>query len=145
MSGNYRYDYPRPAVTVDIVLLTRDRDILLIKRKNPPFRGHWALPGGFVDENEPLADAAARELEEETGLRDVPLGQFRAYGDPGRDPRGHTVSIVFLAQVERPIEPRPASDAIDAAWYTAESLPPMAFDHDRIIEDALATVCIDND
>ncbi|MFO7897711.1 MAG: NUDIX hydrolase [Planctomycetota bacterium] len=133
MSGKYCYQYPRPAVTVDVVVLSRDGAVLLIKRKNEPFKGRWALPGGFVDEDEPLEAAAARELEEETGLRGVALRQLRAYGDPGRDPRGHTVSVVFLAQLDCRARPRAGSDATEAAWHPTDALPPTAFDHQQII------------
>ncbi len=91
----YTYPHPRPALTVDIVLIKEERDrpeILLIQRNHPPFAGHWALPGGFVDEDEPLETAARRELFEETGLESPELRQLGAFGDPGRDPRGWTVT-----------------------------------------------------
>ena len=94
------YDHPRPAVTVDIVLfhrLKRGERVLLIRRKRDPFKGRWCLPGGFVDDNESLEAAASRELFEETGLSGIELEQIGAFGDPGRDPRGHTVSVVFAA------------------------------------------------
>src|SRR5215213_10075483 len=97
----HTYDYPRPSVTVDVVIVTREPTprVLLIRRKKDPFAGAWALPGGFVDADEPLAAAAKRELKEETGVDDVDLEQLAAFGDPGRDPRGWTVSVVFLARV----------------------------------------------
>ena len=102
-AGRYCYEYPRPAVTVDIVLFKivgSDIQVLLIKRANNPFKGRWAFPGGFVDEFEPLEAAARRELEEETSLTNVTIEQVRAFGDPGRDPRGHTVSVMFAGVVE---------------------------------------------
>ncbi len=137
------YEYPRPAVTVDI-LLTRVTEtyteVLLIQRKDPPFAGHWALPGGFVDEYEPLEAAAARELREETGLEGLVLTQFGAYGDPGRDPRGWTVSIVFLGEVAGEIVLRAGDDAAAARWWSLDALPPLAFDHAQIIEDWGANV-----
>src|SRR5262245_13167544 len=94
----FAYEYPRPALTVDVVLATREPSprVLLIRRKKDPFAGTWALPGGFVDENEKLADAALRELREETGLTITEIEQLYTAGDPGRDPRGWVVSVVFL-------------------------------------------------
>ena len=93
---SYSYEYPHPAVTVDIIVIASDRDtkkVLLIKRKNYPFEGKWALPGGFVDKNENLLTASKRELEEETGLSNIELKQLHAFGEPGRDPRGWNISI----------------------------------------------------
>ena len=137
MAERYCYDYPRPSVTVDAVVLSRDARILLVKRKDVPFKGRWALPGGFVEIDEPLEDAAARELEEETGIAGVELRQLRAFGEPGRDPRGHTISVVFLAAVDERPEPTAGSDAAEARWLPLGELPPMAFDHDKIIACAL--------
>ncbi len=137
MAGKHCYSHPRPAVTVDIVVLSRNGRVLLIKRKGEPFRGGWALPGGFVDIDETLADAAARELEEETGIAGVDMRQLHAFDDPDRDPRGRTISIAFLAKVEAPPEPTAKSDAAEARWTAVDQLPPMAFDHDAIIALAL--------
>src|SRR5918993_2776604 len=97
----FAYPYPRPSLTVDVALVTREARprVLLIQRKADPFRGKWALPGGFVDENERLIDAARRELKEETGVEQADLEQLHTFGDPGRDPRGWTVSVVYLALV----------------------------------------------
>jgi 8-oxo-dGTP diphosphatase len=124
-------------VTVDIIILSRrtaNFDVLLIRRKHDPFAGRWALPGGFVDENEPLEAAARRELEEETGVRDVPLTQLRAFGDPGRDPRGWTVSIAFYVVLDAAtIKPKAADDAAEVGWFPLEKLPEMAFDHEEIL------------
>ncbi len=135
----YCYDHPRPAVTVDIVLLHRakrgDR-VLLIKRKREPFKARWALPGGFVDEGESLEAAAARELHEETGIQGIELEQIGAFGDPGRDPRGHTVSVGFAAVLEGKPQPKAADDAEDAAWHAVASLPPLAFDHNKLVRVA---------
>jgi 8-oxo-dGTP diphosphatase len=136
----YCYEYPRPALTVDIALFYRDGsriEVLLIKRARDPFKGWWALPGGFVDENESLEDAAARELLEETGLSRIHLDQVGAFGDPGRDPRGHTVSIVFSAVVDQRIQPHAADDASDAKWHSARRPPKLAFDHQKILRIAL--------
>ena len=137
----YCYEHPRPAVTVDIVLFYSaaegDIEVLLIKRAREPFKGRWALPGGFVDEQESLDRAAARELQEETGLRRLRLEQFGAFGDPDRDPRGHTVSIGFTARVKKYGAVKAADDADDARWHSIKRLPRLAFDHKKIIRAAL--------
>jgi len=135
----YCYDHPRPAVTVDVVLFTRLKRgarVLLIRRKLEPFKGRWAFPGGFVDDNESLEAAASRELFEETGLTGIELEQVGAFGDPGRDPRGHTVSVVFAAVVEGQPEPAAADDADDARWHSVSKHPPLAFDHKEILRAA---------
>lgn len=137
------YDFPRPALTVDVAVFRGGagaREVLLVKRGNDPFAGMWALPGGFVEENESLETAARRELLEESGLD--PLGDFDqvgAYGDPGRDPRGWTVSVVFqttLGYDESGVVAG-GSDAADAAWHPVGDLPRLAFDHDLLVADAL--------
>ena len=137
----YTYDYPRPALTVDCVVFGfdgGDLKVLLIRRDLPPHKGKWALPGGFVGEDEAIDDAARRELEEETGLTKVFLEQLYTFGDPGRDPRGHTVSVAHFALVKlADHEARAASDASDAEWFPATDPPPLAFDHARILEVAL--------
>ena len=136
-SGKFCYDYPRPSVTVDLVLFAKNgcnKKILLIERKHEPFKAMWALPGGFIDENEDLYDAACRELKEETGVEDVPLTQFGAFGKPGRDPRGHTVSIAFTATLDNTVETRAGDDASNAKWFSIDNLPELAFDHKEIIE-----------
>lgn len=135
----HTYAYPHPALTVDIVLL-RDgefgTEVLLIERGHPPFAGHWALPGGFVDENEPLHAAARRELAEETGVTDVTLRQLATFGDPGRDPRGWTVSVVFWTNLEQHVPiVRAGDDAADARWWPLDAPPPLAFDHGDILNE----------
>jgi 8-oxo-dGTP diphosphatase len=132
----YCYDYPRAAVTVDIVVVTREAKprVLLIRRKNEPFAGMWAIPGGFVDMDETLEDAASRELREETGVEATHLEQLRTFGDPGRDPRGRTISIVYLARVNaKQIKPQAADDAAEVGWHEFGALPLLAFDHHRIL------------
>ena len=136
----YCYDHPRPAVTVDIALFHRGEtrfEVLRIKRANEPFKGLWALPGGFVDEDESLKGAAARELLEETGLGGIDLEQIGAFGDPGRDPRGHTVSVVFAAILDRRLNATAADDAAEVAWHSVRRPPKLAFDHKKILYFAL--------
>lgn len=141
------YDFPRPALTVDVVVWWRSQ-VLLIKRGKPPFEGRWAFPGGHVEENEDLAEAAARELREETGL-DVPadhLIQLGAYGRPGRDPRGHYVDVAYLLHLSE-LGERPAvkggDDAAEAKWfdYNDAGWEDLAFDHAEILQDAFAAKC----
>lgn len=131
------YEYPRPAVTVDIIVITRDARprVLLIRRKLPPFAGMWAIPGGFVNMDEALEDAARRELHEETGIKSARLQQLATFGDPDRDPRGRTISIAFLTRVHASaVQPRGADDAAEAAWHDLHRLPPLAFDHRQILK-----------
>jgi 8-oxo-dGTP diphosphatase len=133
----YTYDHPRPAVTVDTVILVpsnRGERVLLVRRGRDPFKGSWALPGGFLDIDEELERAAARELEEETGLEDIVLEQVGAFGRIGRDPRGRTVSVVYLARLDHLPATRAGSDAEEADWFPMESLPELAFDHAEILE-----------
>jgi 8-oxo-dGTP diphosphatase len=137
----FTYDYPRPALTVDMVIATRENSprILLIRRKNDPFAGSWAMPGGFVDENERLDDAARRELREETGIDVADIEQLYTSGDPGRDPRGWTVSVVYLAQVDpAQVKPQAADDAEAVSWFPLDELPSLAFDHAMILDKARA-------
>jgi 8-oxo-dGTP diphosphatase len=132
----FTYDYPRPMVTVDVVVLTREPEarVLLIRRKNPPFARKWALPGGFVDMDETLEEAARRELQEETGLRVFDLEQVHTFGDPGRDPRGRTISVVYLTRVDpSEVQPEAADDAAAVGWHLFHRLPPLAFDHRKIL------------
>jgi 8-oxo-dGTP diphosphatase len=132
----YTYDYPRPAVTVDAVIVTRERTprVLLIRRKDDPFAGTWAIPGGFVDMDESLEQAARRELREETGLDVDHVEQLHTFGDPGRDPRGRTISVVYLARVDAAkVKPRAADDAAEVGWHDLRRLPPLAFDHADIL------------
>lgn len=120
-----------PLSTVDIIIEYQE-GIVLIKRKNPPFG--WAIPGGFVDYDESLEEAAAREAKEETNLDITKLRQFHAYSAPGRDPRGHTISCVFIAEGKGKLKAK--TDAKDAAIFHKQNLPlNFAFDHKKIISD----------
>ena len=133
-------------MTVDVVLFDPSNGrlrVLLIKRAHDPFKGLWAFPGGFVDEDESLEDAAARELFEETGLTDIRIEQIGAFGDPGRDPRGHTVSVAFAAVLDKSIDARAGDDAEDARWYSALHPPRLAFDHRKILSTALRLLKMD--
>ncbi|HYT90708.1 MAG TPA: NUDIX hydrolase [Gemmataceae bacterium] len=135
----YCYEYPRPSVTVDVVIVTREQNprVLLIRRKHEPFAGMWAIPGGFLDMEETLEAGAARELLEETGIRAADLEQLHAFGDPGRDPRGRTVSVAYLARVDvDAVQPQAADDAAEVAWHDLTRPPPLAFDHEKILECA---------
>lgn len=131
--------YPTFSVTVDAAVLRRRGgvvEILLIQRGKPPFAGRWALPGGFVEIDEPLEAAARRELEEETGIVAGALDQLGAFGDPGRDPRGRVVSIVywgFAPEGKGGGATQAGDDAAEAAWFSLADPPAMAFDHDRIL------------
>ena len=134
----YTYEYPRPAVCVDIIVICRKSDktfLLLIERKYPPFKNCRALPGGFVEMDETLEQSAIRELYEETGIKLKQLKQFAAYGDPGRDPRGRTVSIIYYTFLKEQYSPTAGDDAKNSQWYPIEQLPQLAFDHEKIIAD----------
>jgi 8-oxo-dGTP diphosphatase len=144
-SKRYIYDYPRPALTADALVITVHEGtakLLLIQRKHPPFTKRWALPGGFVNDGETLKQAALRELEEETGVAGLSVIPFGCYGDPGRDPRGWTVTAAFLAVVpwSAQLEARGSDDASQALWHPVTKLPRLAFDHDKIIAEGLAYV-----
>ena len=138
----YTYDYPRPAVTVDIILFSRfeKRDfVLLIRRDRPPFEGCWAFPGGFIEMDETLEESAIRELEEETGLKEAILKQFHTYGNPGRDPRQRTITVAFIGVHDGLPEVIGMDDARDAAWHPLEAVPQLGFDHDIILKEAYNT------
>ncbi|TAF64479.1 MAG: NUDIX hydrolase [Cytophagales bacterium] len=136
----YTYDYPRPALTVDCVIFAKDNGtwkVLLIERKHEPFAGKWALPGGFVDENETVEQAAARELFEETHVQNVPIQQFSVFSAPQRDPRGWTVAVAHWAIVDiKDCKPQAGDDASAAEWVALDSISEMAFDHLLILEEA---------
>lgn len=138
----YTYDYPRPGLTVDCVVFGLDEQIdlkvLLIQRQIPPFQHQWALPGGFVQMDESLEDAARRELQEETGVQGIFLEQLYTFGDLGRDPRDRIISVAYYALINLIEYPLQAStDAEDVAWYSIEHLPSLAFDHAQILQQAI--------
>lgn len=138
----YTYSHPRPSVTVDIMVVRREDDqqeLLLIERGHPPFAGQWALPGGFVDLDESIEAAAARELREETAITDKPLRQLKAFGNAQRDPRGYTVTIVFGLQLnpDSPQKIIAGDDARHAKWFPINKLPALAFDHQQIVSECL--------
>lgn len=139
----YSYDYPRPSLCCDTAVFSgpaEARKVLLVQRGNEPYKGCWALPGGFVDEDERPVEAARRELAEETGvIWEGPMVPIGAFGDPGRDPRGWTVSAAYLADLglDEPLVV-PGDDAAEARWFFTDELPdPVAFDHGEIIAGAL--------
>lgn len=136
----YCYKYPRPAVTTDCVIFGFDGSnlkILLVQRGIDPYKGIWALPGGFLNPMESAEVGALRELKEETGLESAYLEQFHAYSEPDRDPRERVITIAYLALVKLQ-KVKGGDDAADARWFPVNEVPQLAFDHDLILRDALA-------
>ncbi|MBN2891153.1 MAG: NUDIX hydrolase [Bacteroidales bacterium] len=138
----YTYKYPRPALTTDALVFGFDKEqkklkILLIQRKNEPFKGKWALPGGFVDMDETVETCVSRELEEETGLKIKKFEQLITASKVDRDPRGRTVSVVFWTLINADYSAKGLDDASDANWFTITDLPELAFDHFDIIHFAI--------
>ncbi len=133
----YCYDYPRPAVTADIIIfktIQNQQYVLLIERKHPPFKGMWALPGGFVNMDETLEEAALRELNEETGITGIVLKQFHTFSTVDRDPRHRTITTVFIGYAdENTATPEAGDDAAKARWFAINDLPPLAFDHAEVM------------
>lgn len=141
---NYSYEYPRPAVTTDAVVFLNSDDeihVLLIQRKYGPFKGMWAFPGGFVEMNETLEQGVVRELQEETGLTDIDLKQLHAFSTVDRDPRGRTIGVAFWGfTTHENSMVKGADDASEAKWFHINSIPPLAFDHQEILEMALPKI-----
>lgn len=137
----FEYEYPHPAVTVDCVVFGLDGEnlkILLIERGMDPFQGSWALPGGFIEMDEDLEVSARRELQEETGVKNLYLEQLHTFGKPGRDPRERVITIAYFAIVNLFDHPAKAgTDASKAEWFSVEKLPSLAFDHKKIFKMAL--------
>ena len=129
-------------MAADVVVMTREGDsfqVLLVKRRYPPFQGRWAVPGGLVESGEAMEPAAKRELFEETGVRRIKLREFGAFGDPKRDPRGRVISVAYLALVEKAkIKLRAGDDAAEVKWFPLLRPPPLAFDHRLILRRARA-------
>lgn len=140
VKGTYTYNYPRPAVTTDCVIFGYDGKelkVLLIERGIEPFKGCWAFPGGFLNMDEDALAGARRELKEETGLEDAFIEQFHTFSEPGRDPRGRVITIAHYALVKIQ-EVEGGDDAAQARWFPIGEVPPLAFDHDRILRMAMS-------
>ena len=135
----YTYKYPRPAVTADCIVITREAEpqVLLIQRGFDPYKGCWAFPGGFMNMDETTEQCAIRELEEETGLKVATIHQIGAYSKVDRDPRGRTITVAYLAIVDKPLAVTGQDDAAKAEWFPLSALPELAFDHADIMQDAV--------
>ena len=138
----YTYKYPRPAVTADCVVMTREAEpkVLLIQRGEEPFKGAWAFPGGFMNMDETAERCAFRELEEESGLKLTEAKQIGCYSDVDRDPRGRTLSVAYLMLVKEELPVKGQDDAKQAKWWPLNELPELAFDHSKILNDTLRTL-----
>ena len=138
MNMTYTYKYPRPAVTGDCIVITKEVNakVLLIQRADEPYKGCWAFPGGFLNMDETIEQCAIRELEEETGLKVYDVHQIGAYSKVDRDPRGRTITVAYLAIIDNPISVLGQDDAAKAEWWPLSALPQLAFDHNDIINDA---------
>ena len=136
----FTYKYPRPSVTADCVVITREREpqVLLVQRAGEPFKGCWAFPGGFMDMDETTEQCAVRELEEETGMKVDGVRQIGTYSKVDRDPRGRTITVAYLAIVDAPVAVKGLDDAANAEWFPLSALPTLAFDHSDIMQDAIA-------
>jgi 8-oxo-dGTP diphosphatase len=142
MKNTYTYEYPRASLTADIVIFSEDRtEVVLIQRKNEPYKGHWAFPGGFMDMDETLEQCAVRELEEETSIKVDSLRQLGAFSDLDRDPRGRTITVAYYGIVDKSHCPIKAQDdAAAVGWFKINELPPLAFDHAKILAEAIKAV-----
>ena len=139
---SYTYKYPRPAVTADCIVITKEAEpkVLLIQRGDEPFKGTWAFPGGFMNMDETAEQCAFRELEEETGLQLTEAKQIGCYSDVDRDPRGRTLSVAYLMLVEDELPVKGQDDAKQAKWWPLNYLPELAFDHRMILNETLRTL-----
>lgn len=135
----YTYKYPRPAVTADCVVITKEAEpkVLLIQRGADPYKGCWAFPGGFMNMDETTEQCAIRELEEETGLKVTTIQQIGAYSKVDRDPRGRTITVAYLAIIDKPAQVTGQDDAAKTEWFPLSALPELAFDHVDIMADAI--------
>ena len=135
----YTNKYPRPAVTADCIVITREAEpkVLLIQRGIDPFKGCWAFPGGFMNMDETMEQCAIRELEEETGMKVTEFHQIGAYSKVDRDPRGRTITVAYLVIINHPIAVTGQDDAAKAQWFPIDALPSLAFDHKDIMRDAI--------
>ena len=135
------HSFPKPSVTVDIIIFTikeNELKVLLVKRKINPFKDKWAIPGGFVGIKESLEDAAKRELEEETGVKDVYLEQLYTFGEPERDPRGRVITVAYMALINsEEIRLKASTDVSEAKWFPIKKIPQLAFDHKKIFDYSL--------
>ena len=138
----YCYRYPHPAVTADCVIFGYDDNnikVLLIQRGNEPYKGHWAFPGGFMNIDETAEQCALRELEEETGLKDVKVEQFYTFTDVNRDPRERVITIAYYGKIQLS-NVKGSDDADDAQWFSLDEIPNLAFDHDLVLSKALEKI-----
>ena len=141
MAGKYTYEYPRPMLTADCMVTNSKGEILLVRRGNDPFKGCWALPGGFMEMDETIEHCAVRELEEETGLRvsEKDIRLIGVYSAPGRDPRGRTVTAAYSVRVGNETA-MAGDDAAEVRWWPLNALPPLAFDHAQIVSDGVSYI-----
>lgn len=143
MKGNYTYEYPRASLTADVVVFTADKsEVLLIKRKNEPYKGAWAFPGGFMDMNETLEQCAYRELKEETNITVDVLYEIGVFSAVDRDPRDRTVTAAYYTFVEDKdkLNVKALDDAAEIEWFRIDNIPTLAFDHKDILEKALRLI-----
>lgn len=138
MKGSYTYEYPRPMLTADCVVVRHRAEVLLVRRGNEPYKGCWALPGGFMEMDETIEHCAVRELQEETGIvvSEDMIRLIGVYSTPGRDPRGRTVTAAYRIDVADSMVATAGDDATEVRWWPLEELPPLAFDHNEIITAA---------
>ncbi len=141
MKGIYTYEYPRPMLTADVMVTNAKGEVLLVRRGNDPFKGCWALPGGFMEMDETIEHCAVRELEEETGLKvsEKDIRLIGVYSAPGRDPRGRTVTLAYSVRIGNETA-KAGDDAAEVRWWPLNALPPLAFDHAQIVSDGVSYI-----